>query len=731
MKSSILALGARAAGVLLKGLPGILVWWFFAGYLLDGLNWRGPVLLAALLAGSLLGGVLSIWWLGRLNLDAFLEPLRSARRTTLLLALGLLGLVAALGFVFPQPVFPAIHTLTVCAPAQTDPALNPFVVYRVAREDGVSVSLSEMKGEDPWNLENTALVAQAGGACASYREFFKGGLVVSLREAPGMGRAQLTWDGQTQTISLDAAREDIRKINLPGDRLAETSLVRRAAAMGMRVARAATAGGLALGLALAFQQGGWGAGPLRRDNLWLCVGLLAVLGLLAAGQLGRSAAVAADDYCYSGSAARSGLIGGTRVFYTTINGRLLGNFMGVLSGGFFPYQPLPHAVFLILGLWVAALMLLLAGLLRWLTGQRQRLLALQISALVVLVTLIAAPDVYQSLYWRSGREPLVFPLILYALLAALVLAAAQAKKPLRRGLAVAGLAVGALAAGAFHEAYAAIQVAMFGTGLALALVYGRWAGRQPGGLLAGLALGLVGALGGLLVHVLSPGTAERASALGVSFNPVNVIYGALYEGNAFMFGSNLNVLTLGLFVLGLALSTRLATPETLPDARNLTALWLALPLVLWAGVVAAFAVGFYGLGAVLPPRTQILPTFLGVLAAPLWGLLSGAELLRRAPELARGPWLRPAQALAVTALGIAFVFHAHTMMSQRPIFDRYAIAVTVMTSTIQEARAAGADRVTVNRLPPNPYQVTNPEVASPNFVNGCINHLFGLPVDFK
>ncbi len=713
---------------LLAALPGILLWWCFVGYVLGGLSWPAPLLLAVLAAGSLLAGALSVRWLAQLNLSEFIRPLASSVAPTILLASFFLLALIGLASFLPPLTYPANHSLTVCAPETYDRANNPFVIHAIEYQDGPPFPLLDLKGNEPWNLLSEGLVALTGGACAHYGGFFEGGLVLLLREGPGAGSAMIEWDGRSQSVSLEASNEGIRRTELSGDHPASTTPLRSTLATVFRLTLAVTLLGAALGLALAFRAGRWGVGALLGDNVWLALGLLALVGLLATADLGRSTALMGDDFCYSAVAAQSGVLDGTRNFYANINGRLLGNFVGVLSGRMFPLVQPPYIIVIILALFVVSLVPLLTRLLAWLTGKPLTSTAWVLSAVIVLVTLINTPDIYQSLFWRSGRQPLLYPLMLLPAILALLSDLAGLK---RKGSAWGRLFLVfflTLCAAAFHEVFAAAQVAFLASSLVVLLLYGRQAKRTVPLLMQGLLTAIAGAVAGLLIHILSPGTAERSSVLGSNFDLPRILYGTLYDSNLFLFAGNLNILTIGLFLLGAILVIRSSRLSRFGKKQGLL-IWLGFPLVMYVAVLAAFAVGHYGISQTMPERTQIIPTFLAILGALIWGMLSGVEFLRWGPKVSKRT-LQVVQVMALFIFGVAFVFHGYVMISRQESFEHYQRAVNVMVSSIDEARKAGAGHVVISQLPDNLSDVVSPGANQRNFVNACLDQLFGVEVAF-
>lgn len=709
-------------------LPGMLVWWFVIGYLTDGLNWSGLQLWGVLLGGGLLVGYLTRRTLGGPWLGGAIARAGRNRRVAVLVLLGWGLTLGFLQFVFPEPVFLATHELSVCIPADAayDAAGSPFRILRLTREDGVPIGLAGVKQDASWNIDGETLVALEAGICAHYSAFFKGGVSVLLRAAPGLGTAVIEWDGRRQTVALQSPVEDSLRIDLPGHTVAATSLAKRAALWAVRLGKWGTLLLSALVLSGLALTGQWGRGKFAHDPLWALALVVGLIALLGAAQLGRHAAPVADDFCYAATAQSAGVVGGTRLFYETINGRLLGNFAGMLSGRIFPLGPWPAAVFALLALWSA----LLAALFNRLLGRASRLASWTLAVLTVVVTLVMAPNVLQAIYWRAGREPLLWPLLIALALAGRWVGRGRSAGRWKLLLSLAGLGLGTAAAGAFHEVYAAMQVASLAALLGIALLA---ASRDPraAATLGPAAIGLLGGLVGLGVHVFAPGTAVRGAALGAELDVLRVLYGGIYQANYFLFDRGLSLLTLALVGLGWAAAVRLTPAERTTDFWADHG-WYILPGVIWLGLMAGFAVGYYALDAVVPERTQFIPVFVTVLAAPVWGILLGRNFAPSPAALADGTAGRLIQLVAVIALSVSSVFHAHVMMGWRPEFKRYQAATQLLGDAAQSARAAGVSSIVAVRLPPNPLGLDNPGLAdSENFVNGCVNRLLGVQVDFR
>jgi len=191
----------------------------------------------------------------------------------------------------------------------------------------------------------------------------------------------------------------------------------------------------------------------NRSQLVLIFAALAVLvPLIAFGLNGSYMRYSGDDYCYAGYFTQHGLIGsvwntyfgpspfhGNRFSLTFFSG--LADAVGPTANAALPT--------LALVLWVASLTYALRIGMRLAGHFIKPWIPIVLALFLVFQTLYQAPDLRQSLYWRSGMLPYLAPLIANTLLIAIMLKIIERNQVSYFGTAMVG--VGALIAGESHS----------------------------------------------------------------------------------------------------------------------------------------------------------------------------------------------------------------------------------------------------------------------------------------
>lgn len=198
--------------------------------------------------------------------------------------------------------------------------------------------------------------------------------------------------------------------------------------------------------------------PFFRSTLFL-LGLGSGAALLAFALLGSSMRYSGDDYCYGAALARHGFFGLQLTSFVSsmpYSGNRFSLTLMHSAADLFPPVAMGALTGLALALWGAALAAFLgSAATRWRIGLG-RTAKWSLAALLVFLTAYQAPDLEQTVYWRSGMLPYLAPLIGQTFLASVLL------KEKQRSSAWSGAWLGAFAlallSGGFSETTAAIQV---------------------------------------------------------------------------------------------------------------------------------------------------------------------------------------------------------------------------------------------------------------------------------
>lgn len=235
------------------------------------------------------------------------------------------------------------------------------------------------------------------------------------------------------------------------------------------------------------------------------------LALLSYAILGFYSRYYADDYCMSGLVYQRGFWQAQIDQYTGWSNRFSGMFILSLSE-FFGDSAIRVWTAIVLVLLVAAFAWTLAQLNRWLNLLWSKWVLVLLAELVVFFTILFAPQLYQSFFWRIGIITYTLPLIFLVLLTGLVIrfsAQAQSGRVHRAGWVACALA--AFLAGGFSETYLTLQISVGLLGLIIVLFLAKGSSRRNWLLM--LSAVLIGSLLSLAVVLASPGNAVRQAAM--------------------------------------------------------------------------------------------------------------------------------------------------------------------------------------------------------------------------
>jgi hypothetical protein len=239
--------------------------------------------------------------------------------------------------------------------------------------------------------------------------------------------------------------------------------------------------------------------------------LTAGLALLSYAILGFYSRYYADDYCMSGLVYQRGFWQAQIDQYTGWSNRFSGMFTLSLSE-FFGNSAIKIWTALALVLLVAALAWTLSQLNRWLNLSLSKWILVLLSELVVFFTILFAPQLYQSIFWRIGIITYVLPLIFLVLLTGLVIRlSTQARTDhAHRGGLVACAAL-AFFAGGFSETYLTLQLSITLLVLIAVLLLVKDTSRRKW--LSAISAVLIGSLLSFAAVLASPGNAVRQAAM--------------------------------------------------------------------------------------------------------------------------------------------------------------------------------------------------------------------------
>ena len=406
-----------------------------------------------------------------------------------------------------------------------------------------------------------------------------------------------------------------------------------------------------------------------------------------------------DDYCYAGLFRQQGLLQtiwntytgpspfhGNRLSLTISSG--IADTVGPAASGVLPA--------LALLLWLIGLVLLLR-VTAVAFGIRLKVLEpILAGEALMLVTLLIAPQLVQSLYWRSGMFPYLMPLALYPYIAAIMVG--QVSRPRTSTLALIGILLLSLFAGAFSETAAAVQMSLLVIAAIAIAVVARPSKRSKTSVTAIIGTAAAGTLLAIAILAFSPSNESRLATLDQAGSLLELLRLSVYHGYLYtrsVFPRQLVPLT-ALFVISFWLSAQIARRTALPIVSSwrkaLISLGVvgaaSLAVILAAMLPSAYAQSSYPVG-----RALVLTAFAVALAVAAAGAILGSLL-----EAQLGRYRKTVLWIAGVSVAIVGVYAFAGMISrldELPRYQRWARFWDDRDTQIRSERSAGAGEIEV------------------------------------
>ena len=448
------------------------------------------------------------------------------------------------------------------------------------------------------------------------------------------------------------------------------------------------------------------AAEFRSPRRWSAYDLALVVAALAFAApllghavIGSNMRYSGDDYCYGGVFRQQGLLGMLQNSYldpSPFHGNRVS--LTLTSGVADSIGPIANALLPALGimLWVIGFVFLLRSA-AMLASIRLRFLEPIVAAEgVLVVTLAMAPQLVQSLYWRSGMLPYFAPAIVYPYIAGIMVRQFQREKTSR--ISLAGIFLLSFLAGGFSETAATVQftlllIAGFGV---IGLARNRPVERSTG--LTVIGVSLAGTLLAVAVLALSPSNQTRLERLDQADSLMELLRMSGYHTYLFTRGLAVRqyLPLLALLFLSFWLSYAVTrrtdrswnlTPRRAAVALGMTGL-LTLAVALACMLPSAFIQSSYPVG-----RALVLATFAVALGVAVVGSIVGSLMASRTNE----GFLR---ATSVAAILISLYPLAVTVgiLDELPRYQRWARFWDDRHQLIVAERLAGKGELEVVEL---------------------------------
>jgi len=454
--------------------------------------------------------------------------------------------------------------------------------------------------------------------------------------------------------------------------------------------------------------------------------------LAANGFLGSYSRFIADDYCSAAVGNSHGVLGGTLYQYMTWTGRFSANFLDNLMGPM-GVRATPFIPAVVLAIWLVTLVALLYRFILAPENRIRFMAALLLALIFLSTTLIATPNVVQSLYWEQGMHSVIPPLIIATALAGLTMYCLkqEPKKPFFY-IGIAGFL--AFVGGGFSETYSAVQTLIWAIAAVPVLVMARSLHKRT--LLFLVGSGLVGSILSMAIMFIAPGNKFRQAGSPTPPGVFKIVEMATFSMERYLAGimtSPLKLLSLAgvvaFFVLLGSGKMMRAKPQGV-STRTGIQVFLGLPPVILILLVACFTPAAYGLSNPPPDRTCIIPTYILVGGLAIWGTMAGQLSQTEVANLGS----RASYYLRVVIFSVCVLFTLSTVrltyfeLLRQPEFNSYAITWDRVDQSIKQAKKKGENSIGVMSL-------ANPEglqqlSENPNWwINYCVSQYYGMTVN--
>lgn len=435
----------------------------------------------------------------------------------------------------------------------------------------------------------------------------------------------------------------------------------------------------------------------RRTLLVLMIAIL-IISMLPFIYNGTFSRYQADDYCFSSSLIKNGFLGSIQENYSGWSNR----FSTVIVIGLIDplrvtgMQILPGA--LIVGM-LAGLYLLLTQLrknFRWTIGRAELFI---LAELVTFFTIYAAPDQFQSFYWRSGSVTYTLPVVILPLLLALLVSLDRDQLSKGRLAGFSGIIfLLSLFSGGFSETTAAFQAAFFM--MLLGFVYFRSPveKRNQRGFL--LICALAGIVVAMVIMILSPGNAVRLKNMPETPGLFKLIYLSFRFAAGFVFDT---IQTVPIpVIISFLFAFFLASLGNWKDMKISSWKWLfwGIPAGAFLLVVAICAPSAYGESAYAEARAFLPARWILTLGGIAWFYMLGIVFQNWRQEKPKFLLKKSQSTAAFIILLLCFypVRGAMSTLVSSVDAKTRAQAWDVRAAEIARVKAAGQQIVEVNAL---------------------------------
>jgi hypothetical protein len=444
--------------------------------------------------------------------------------------------------------------------------------------------------------------------------------------------------------------------------------------------------------------------------------------------LGTFSRFYADDFCMSGYVVRLGFWQAQWFQYVTWSNRFTGMFLLSLSD-LLGKSFIKWWTSLTIILWVIGLTWATLKISKLFHIQMPKWMAILITEWIILFSILLAPQVYQSLFWRIGLITYTVPLVLLSSLIGILIQGylkLQEKKTATGWLVLAGIT--AFLGGGLSETYLALQISFLGLALLMLLMVNNKekikSGSKP------IVGALIGSLLSMFIVLAAPGNAVRLAAISV--HPAFLDFLKMVITNAFLFfyiSMKNNAFQMLLAALAPMIFVYYGGIRMSPSMRPSSIIFVALlsPIILFITLAAVMAPAAFAQSSYPDGRVLMDASFLVVLFLVIEGFFFGM-ILNQLHDLA-GETV-PAKLQILSAMFVLIMilyplYGAYKSFRSIPEYQAYATAWDGRDAKIKADALKGSDQIVENSLDA-PGQLADISTDPNNWVNNCVAQFYSL-----
>ena len=471
------------------------------------------------------------------------------------------------------------------------------------------------------------------------------------------------------------------------------------------------------------------------------------LPLIIHAYLGTYSRLYGDDFCYFAQLHSKGFFAALKYYYTSLTGRYSDLVVALGTISFDNNYIYGTGIFIFLWLIILVYFIhLLIG-----TKKKHYLFSFLLASTIIYVSIELLPDksfrrvisnfshtwdrypsFYEVLYWKSGRQRFITPMILGTILSCIIFFLFNPDNKLNKFINTNILtffgSVLAFIASGFGETYFAIQT----TTLTIILLIVFYFNSRKKKLLRNLGIIWFSSLFSICIYLYSPGTETRMGFFQQPSDIMNLI-GILFKSiSSTIFiifkwpGNLINLLSVVCISLYIGTEIRISGLSK----KSIEFFIKILPFSVLIVLVSSFLPAVYALSKGPPPRVLIFSIYITIFLFSIWFLLIG-NLVARKKKIVLMKYSKPILVLFFLLFSVNSLRDSIKLYSLKHDFQSFSSSYDKREEAISEAKSKGLESLNVAELH---HFIGGRELSNDSnqfWVNECICYYYGINLEIE